>query len=366
MREHALSKPAVKLPRNDWMQWLLAIGLAGGVLWVLSALLSGQRAEQPSILAPTDTVRTISAPPPLVLPDEGPSQEASELVFLPEIRPSPPNISPAPPPAPPPRRPDRPPTAQYTPPPQRDRNPPPRQREQSSTARQTPASDPPGALVIDQGVLRVSAADSQRINPANGGRALDPLRPLLANFSPTLIRAGTLIPAVLETALDSSRNGVARAMVTADVRGFDGSEVLIERGSRLIGQYGTDAAPGQKRMLVTWNRLVLPDGRQVIIDFPAVDQGGATGIEGRVHSNFLGRFGNALFQTALDIATLRIANRASDGSVVIAPTGAVANATQGLLPEQNFQRRITVKAGERVTVFVSQDIEFSPDRGPQR
>jgi len=63
---------------------------------------------------------------------------------------------------------------------------------------------------------------------------------------------------VLETAFDSTRPGLARALVQSDVRGFDGSRVLIPRGSRLIGEYRSDVAPGQHRALVNWTRLIRP------------------------------------------------------------------------------------------------------------
>ena len=60
----------------------------------------------------------------------------------------------------------------------------------------------------------------------------------------TTVAQGTLIPAVLETAFNSTRPGLARAIVSRDVRGFDGTRILIPRGSRLIGEYRSDVASG--------------------------------------------------------------------------------------------------------------------------
>src|SRR3546814_5213980 len=61
----------------------------------------------------------------------------------------------------------------------------------------------------------------------------------------TTVPQGTLIPAVLETAFNSTGSGFARALVQRDIYGFDGARVLIPRGSRLIGEYASDTSPGR-------------------------------------------------------------------------------------------------------------------------
>ena len=106
---------------------------------------------------------------------------------------------------------------------------------------------------------------------------------------------------MLETALDSTRPGFARAIVSRDVRGFDGSRVLIPRGSRLIGEYRSEVAPGQRRALVNWTRLIRPDGVTIAIGSPAGDPLGRGGIRARVNSHFFERFAGAILQSALDI-----------------------------------------------------------------
>ena len=127
-----------------------------------------------------------------------------------------------------------------------------------------------------------------------------------------------MIPAVLETALDSTRPGFARAIVSRDVRGFDGSRVLIPRGSRLIGEYRSEAAPGQKRALVIWSRLIRPDGVTIAIASPAGDPLGRGGIRARVNSHFFERFAGAILQSALDIG-VNLASTAGGGTVVVLP-----------------------------------------------
>ena len=116
----------------------------------------------------------------------------------------------------------------------------------------------------------------------------------------TTIPQGTLIPAVLETAFNSTGSGFTRALVQRDVYGFDGSRVLVPRGSRLIGVYASDTSPGQKRAFVTWTRLIRPDGSSIVLDrLQAVDTGGQAGLEDAV-DNHWGRFiGGSVLSTLL-------------------------------------------------------------------
>ncbi|HEX7819328.1 MAG TPA: TrbI/VirB10 family protein [Sphingobium sp.] len=182
----------------------------------------------------------------------------------------------------------------------------------------------------------------------------------------TIVPQGTLIPAVLETALDSTRAGGARALVIRDVPGFDGAKILIPRGSRLYGEYRADLAPGQNRALVIWTRLVRPDGATVALDSPAADPLGRNGIRGRVNSHFLGRFGAALLQTALDIGSnvaVREISR-SNTTVVAIPgglTGISGGSSSGmsLTGSGSIQRTLTVRQGTSVSVFVARDLDFT-------
>lgn len=216
------------------------------------------------------------------------------------------------------------------------------------------------ALIIDRGLMR-HPAQAARGGAARQGNdsSFTPLRPEPPSLNSSLLPAGAMVPAVLETALNTSRPGIARALVTMDMRGPDGKEVLIAKGARIIGQYGSDVAPGQDRVLITWERLVLPDGRQIKIAAPATDRDGASGLQGKVHSNALGRFLSSIVRSALDIATFRAINRSGSGSIVLAIPDSARGAGQELMPTKQYQRHITVPAGAKLSVFVTQDIDFS-------
>ncbi len=169
---------------------------------------------------------------------------------------------------------------------------------------------------------------------------------------------GTLIPAVLETALDSTRPGIVRAIVSQDVAGFDGSHIVIPRGTRLFGEYQSDMAPGQRRALVQWTRLVRPDGVAVTLASPAADRQGRAGIAGRVDSHFIARFGASFLQSVLNLGTA-LAGRSigGDAPIILNATGAASTAGGAPAPSQG-QATLRVEAGARVAVLVARDLEF--------
>lgn len=179
---------------------------------------------------------------------------------------------------------------------------------------------------------------------------------VLANKA-TTVQQGTLIPAVLETALDSTSPGLARAIVSRDIRGFDGTRILIPRGSRLIGEYGSDTESGQKRMLVNWIRLIRPDGATIAIGSPATDPLGQGGIRASVNSHFFERFAGAILQSALDVG-VNLASRAADSQVIVALPGNVSGAARTTSPT-NIKPTLKVKAAKSISIFVARDLDFT-------
>lgn len=177
----------------------------------------------------------------------------------------------------------------------------------------------------------------------------------LANPS-TTIPQGTSIPAVLETALDSTRPGQARAIVSLDVRGFDGSKVLIPRGSRLYGEYQADLQRGQNRALIEWTRLLRPDGIVIAIDSPTADTLGRAGIKGKVNSHFFERFFSAILQSSLDLGVAIASRSVGDGGVVLLP-GGLGQASPQTSPE--IRPTLRVKQGRSIAVLVARDLDFA-------
>ncbi len=148
---------------------------------------------------------------------------------------------------------------------------------------------------------------------------------------------GAVIAAVLETALNSDLPGYVRAVVTRDVRGFDGPKVLVPRGSRLIGQYKSGVALGQSRTFVIWTRLIRPDGATIELASPATDGLGRGGLDGDVDTHFFERFGGAILLTLLNIGGAAVAD-SSDTTIVIASTRAGIDAGSSTLSSRHEHR----------------------------
>jgi type IV secretion system protein VirB10 len=174
----------------------------------------------------------------------------------------------------------------------------------------------------------------------------------------TTVTQGTLIPAVLETAFDSTRSGFARAVVSRDVRGFDGSRVLIPRGTKLIGEYGGEVTAGQKRALIAWTRLIRPDGVTIAIGSPATDTLGRTGVRAKVNSHFLERFGGALLQSTLD-AGVSLATSAANSSVIVAVPGTLRGGAGQVVQPTQIAPTLRVRQGTSISIFVARDLDFT-------
>jgi type IV secretion system protein VirB10 len=170
----------------------------------------------------------------------------------------------------------------------------------------------------------------------------------------TTVTQGTLIPAVLETAIDTDVPGYVRAVVSADVRSFDGSHVLVPRSSRLIGQYKSGLQAGQKRAYVIWTRLIRPDGVSVNIASPATSFSGETGLAGKVDTHFFERFGSAMLLSVIG----GLSAIGGNAGVVIASGGQSA-AASAVGQTGQIGPTVRVHQGEPIRVFTARDLDFS-------
>ena len=175
----------------------------------------------------------------------------------------------------------------------------------------------------------------------------------LANPATTVVQ-GTLIPAVLETAIDTDVPGYVRAVVSQDVRSFDGSKVLIPRSSRLIGEYKAASQAGQRRAYLMWTRLVRPDGVSVALASPAADFSGQAGVGGQVNNHFFSRFGSAILLSILGGAGSLV----SGGASTVVVGGGQSAASAAIQQSGNRAPTIKVRQGEPIRVFTARDLIF--------
>jgi type IV secretion system protein VirB10 len=178
----------------------------------------------------------------------------------------------------------------------------------------------------------------------------------LSNPSTTIVQ-GALIPAVLETALNSDLPGYARAIVSRDVRGFDGARVLIPRGSRLVGEYKSGLQTGQTRVQVVWTRLVRPDGVSIDLGSPGGDELGQSGLAGGVQRHYGRRYGPASVLSLLSGLASGLGG-GSSSTVVVGSTASSA-AGQALQTDGQIPPTIRLPQGAPIQVFTARDLDFS-------
>jgi type IV secretion system protein VirB10 len=159
---------------------------------------------------------------------------------------------------------------------------------------------------------------------------------------------------VLETAINTDVPGYVRAVVSQDVKSYDGRRILVPRSSRLIGQYQSGLQQGQKRAYVIWTRLIRPDGVSVALASPGTGFDGSGGLPGKVDSHFFQRFGSAMLLSVIG----GLSAVASSGASLVLGGGQSAAAT-ALQQNGQISPTVRVRMGEPIRVFTARDLDFS-------
>lgn len=201
------------------------------------------------------------------------------------------------------------------------------------------------------------------------------LRPSPPQDRPVL-RQGTLIHAILETAISSERPGQATALVRRDV--YDsttGTVLVIPKASRLIGTYSSDNNYGDKRLLIAWTRLILPNGTSyTLTPMPGTDSLGSTGLRARVDNHWARTITNAILLSVVSAGTQLSQPRTSslDRSPAASEIAAGALGQQlGEVTSQTLRRDLSVPPtlsaapGSLFAVATTQDLVFEPYRSPR-
>lgn len=172
-----------------------------------------------------------------------------------------------------------------------------------------------------------------------------------------LITAGTSLPCVLQTALDSTTPGYVTCVLPRDVWSDNGAVVLMERGTRVLGEYRGGLDQGRRRLFVLWTRAVTPTGVAVALASPAADALGRSGFDGVVDTHFWDRFGSALLLSIVDDGVHAAVGRNDGGSATARlPSDAAGVAVQGSVGIPPTLRK---DQGGEVSIFVAQDLDFA-------
>ncbi|WP_036051316.1 TrbI/VirB10 family protein [Bradyrhizobium sp. Tv2a-2] len=190
--------------------------------------------------------------------------------------------------------------------------------------------------------------------------------------SPFVVQAGTIIPAALITGIRSDLPGQITAQITESV--YDsptGRAKLIPQGARLIGSYDSQVAFGQSRVLLVWTRLIMPNGRSIVLERQhGVDAGGYSGLEDEVDNHWIELFKAAFLSTILGVGA-ELGSGADTGSntdIAQALRLSAANSLnqtgqQVVRRNLNIQPTLTIKPGFPVKVIVNRDLVLEPYRG---
>jgi type IV secretion system protein VirB10 len=207
------------------------------------------------------------------------------------------------------------------------------------------------------------------LNAAGSPSVFNP-HPLEMPVSPDQVLAGTAIAASLVTAINSDLPGFVIAQVTESV--FDtvtGLRLLIPQGTKLIGKYDSVVSYGQRRALLVWNRMILPNGSSIVLDnLPATDAAGYAGLEDDVDLHTWQLIKGAALSTLLSVGSETGASTSASRDALSAAREAVQQNAARIgqqVTERNLdvQPTITVRAGWPLRVIVHKDLiltEYKP------
>jgi type IV secretion system protein VirB10 len=232
-----------------------------------------------------------------------------------------------------------------------------------------------GATGEAQGVDAAMVAAGRAIaNPIPGNRSEDGLMTLLrpgvatpakAQVLPTqqfLLPKGAFIDCTLETAIDSTLPGMTTCVTATDTFGVDGKVVLLERGSKLVGETRGDVQNGAARVFVLWTEVRTPTGVLVPLDSPGTDELGRSGLPGEVNRHFWDRFGAALLISVVDGAMQAAVQSSSrgGGAIIYNPSTSQDAITDVLKGTIGIAPTVTKHQGDRIQILVARDLDFRP------
>lgn len=190
----------------------------------------------------------------------------------------------------------------------------------------------------------------------------------VAPASPNIVQAGNIVPAALITGIRSDLPGQITAQVTTNV--YDsptGRILLIPQGARLIGEYDSEIAAGQTRVLLAWDRLILPDGRSIVLERqPGADPAGFGGLQDRVNQHWGNLLKAAAVSTLLGVGAELGADSEDDLTRALrrGSQDTINQTGQQIVRRQlNVQPTLTIRPGYPLRVVITRDLVLEPVGG---
>ena len=175
-----------------------------------------------------------------------------------------------------------------------------------------------------------------------------------------LLPKGAFIDCTLETAIDSTLPGMTTCITATDTFSVDGKVVLLERGTKLVGETRGQVQQGSARVFVLWTEARTPTGVVVPLDSPGTDELGRAGLAGQVNRHFWERFGAAILVSVINGAVQAAAesSHSSGGTVILNPSSSQDVMTEILKDTVSIPPTVTKQQGDRIQVLVARDLDF--------
>jgi type IV secretion system protein VirB10 len=238
-------------------------------------------------------------------------------------------------------------------------------RAEARAAAETEAAAEPGSgISLAGGATSVVSVGS----PADAGLApslhSEPAAVVHATVLSTqrwMLPKGAFIDCTLETAIDSTLPGMTTCVTSTDTFGVDGKVVLLERGTKLVGETRGQVQQGSARVFVIWTQARTPTGVLVPLDSPGTDELGRAGLPGAVDRHFWDRFGAAILISTIDggIQAAAQSGARPGATTIINPSGATDVMTETLKGTLGIPPTIVKHNGDRIQVLVARDVDFS-------
>jgi type IV secretion system protein VirB10 len=221
----------------------------------------------------------------------------------------------------------------------------------------TAAADPevPSVARLMGGSL-AGAAPPTELDQLRRGSTIGQARARRLGNRNFLILAGTSMSCILQTAMDSSTPGYVSCLIPQAVYSDNGAVVLLEKGTKVMGEYRSSLKAGQAQLFVLWTRAVTPNGIAIDLASPASDALGRAGFDGDLDRHFWARFGGALLLSIVDDGAAAVAPRSGGLETLRVPSDAA-----GIALEHSVDLPPTLRKaqGSEVAIFAAQDFDFS-------
>jgi type IV secretion system protein VirB10 len=174
-----------------------------------------------------------------------------------------------------------------------------------------------------------------------------------------MLPKGAFIDCTLETAISSALPGMTTCITATDTFSADGNIVLLERGSKLVGETRGQVQQGNPRLFVLWTEARTPSGVVVPLASPGTDELGRSGLSGTIDYHWWQRFGTAILVTVIDGAIQGFTqSRPNNGTIVVNPSSANGVATEILRDTLTIRPTIEKPQGDRIQILVARDVDF--------